>query len=224
MKFTKGWAFPDVDEFMSKNLPDDGRYQGDHLDAALRYVRGWSTAVDGGAHVGTWSFTMAGRFASVIAFEPSTDTFECLVHNLREREVKNVDTRNQALGAAPGKVSMTLEGYERGFQASAAALKTAATNTGARFTVPGGTIDRVTLDSLELQSLDFFKLDVEGGEVEAMMGARETLLRHRPIVLFEDKGFWRRYGYKRCVPQEFLSSIGAHHLERAAMDEIWGWL
>jgi len=82
----------------------------------------------------------------------------------------------------------------------------------------------VALDSLELQSLDFFKLDVEGGEVEALMGARETLLRHRPIVLFEDKGFWKRYGYTRRAPQEFLVSIGAHHLERAAMDEIWGWL
>lgn len=224
MKFTKGWAFPDVDEFMSANLPDDGRYQGDHLDAALRHVRGWATAVDGGAHIGTWSVPMSNKFSLVVAFEPSVDTFECLVHNLRERAAKNVDARNQALGAAPGKISMTIEGYERGIRATADALKTAATNTGARFTVPGGTIDRVMLDSLELQSLDFFKLDVEGGEVEALMGARETLLRHRPIVLFEDKGFWKRYGYKRHAPQEFLVSIGAHHLERVAMDEIWGWL
>ena len=36
MKIVKGWAFPDADDFMAKQMGDDGSYQREHLNAALR--------------------------------------------------------------------------------------------------------------------------------------------------------------------------------------------
>jgi hypothetical protein len=43
----------------------------------------------------------------------------------------------------------------------------------------------VTVDSLNLSRLDFYKLDIDGGEMQALSGAEETINRCRPIVYCE---------------------------------------
>lgn len=182
------------------------------MTGAAARCKKFDLVVDGGAHIGTWSKVLAEKFGKVVAFEPSADTFECLQHNVGM--IPNIEMRNQALGKEPGKIHMTLEGFQKAID-----LK----NTGARFTRDGGDIDLITLDSLQLPALDFLKLDIEGGEPDALMGARETLKKYKPIVLFEDKFLWKRYGYARNKPHEILTALGARHLIRLSMDEVWGW-
>lgn len=210
MKIEKGWAFPDYDEFMVKELGDDGRYQAKNLDAALEHVTDWTLAIDGGAHIGTWSRIMAGRFVQVIAAEPSPDTYEALCANMKAFGCDNVDARHVALGEKAGRAGLTMD--ERG---------TSILNSGARFLAPGDVVDVQTIDSWELPTLGFLKLDVEGSEQSALLGARETLQRCKPIVLFEDKGFWRRFGYGRQAPQSLLTELGFVLVARVSMDQIW---
>jgi len=212
MKMVKGWAWPDADEFMVKEMQDDGSYQREQLNAALRWCKGDRLAIDGGAHVGTWTMPMSFQFARVLAFEPSPDTYEALCHNVST--ARNVETRNQALGKEPGFVTMCLDGFEKAIEIK---------NTGARFVKEGGTVERITIDSLGLEDLDFLKLDIEGAEVDALEGARKTLIRFKPTVLFEDKWHWKRYGYERKAPHLLLASLGAKPIQRVSMDEIWGW-
>lgn len=211
MKLVKGLAMPAWDEFMEGIIPDDGRYQHENLIAAVRHCRRRRTVIDGGAHVGMWSRTFAKLFDRVIAFEPSPDTFECLLYNIH---ATNVECRNQALGSKPGKIHMTLDGFEGTLREK---------NSGARYVANGGDIERVTVDSLGLDDLDLLKMDIEGSEVEALRGARQTLLRCRPVILFEGKNEWVRRGFKEDAPQRFLRSIGARKFERVGVDEIWGW-
>lgn len=211
MKTVHGWAFPDADDEMAQALKADGTYQADHLAAALAYVTDWSLAVDGGAHVGTWSRLLAARFARVVAVEPSPDTFEALAENMATFRCENVELRGVALGAVPGTISLRLDPKEE-----------ARRNTGARYVRDGGSVPRETLDSWRLPSLGFLKLDVEGSEPLALMGARETLARCRPIVLYENKNFWRRYGLAPDAVERVLAVAGYRRLERAGTDLIWG--
>jgi FkbM family methyltransferase len=212
MKTRYGWAFPDADEFMINEIKPDGGYQATHIIAALRFVTDWSVAVDCGAHVGTWSRTLASRFARVIAIEPSEDTFDALTENMRAFGCTNVELHRAAVGAVAGLVSMAP------LEARAAAMK----NTGARFVQDGGTIPRITIDSLQLQTLGFLKLDIEGSEALALEGARETLQRCRPVVLFENKGFWRhRYNQVKDAPQRVLANAGYVQVDVAGKDVIW---
>lgn len=211
MKQIRGWAYPDADQFMAAEMKADGTYQASHLQAALRHVRDWTLAVDGGAHVGTWTRLLSAVFSRVISVEPSPDTYEALEANVRRFELANVETKPVALGSARGRVSMSIDGR-------AAALA----NTGARYTVEGGTIRCETIDEWNLPSLGFLKLDVEGSEVAALQGAALTLARCRPVVLFENKYFWRRYGLVKDAPQQFLLTLGYRHLAKAGCDEIWG--
>lgn len=213
MKIVNGLAFPDEDEYLVSKVSPEGHYQRANLDAAMRFVRGRTLAVDGGASVGTWTLPMSKWFDRVVCFEPAADTFECLVYNLRG--VSNVELHEQALGKKLGMVSMTLEGHRK-----AIALK----NTAARFVKAGGTIPCMRLDGLRLPALDFLKLDVEGSEVDALLGAEKTVRKFKPVVLFEDKGQWSRFGYERRAPHKLLSSWGMKcFVERIGTDSIWGW-
>jgi hypothetical protein len=49
------------------------------------------------------------------------------------------------------------------------------------------TVEVRTLDQLLLDEpkIDFIKLDIEGGELNALKGATETIGQHKPVVLFE---------------------------------------
>lgn len=209
MKFAHGLAFPDSDRFMVAQTTAQGDYQASHIKAALTFVTGAQCAVDAGAHIGTWTRRLAASFARVLAFEPSPDTVECL--RVNTQELPNVEVRQEALGVAPGFVRMALDADQE-----------ARANTGARYVKTGGDIPVVALDTLRLEALDFFKLDVEGSELFALQGAEKTLKRCRPIVLFEDKGLWKRYGQGRQAVSAYLTTLGYRHLCRVSCDEIWG--
>jgi FkbM family methyltransferase len=211
MRLHKGWAFPDADQFMASELHDDGTYQAAHLRAALLHVTDFRCAIDGGAHVGTWSRLMDFPFARVIAVEPSADTFECLQQNKQVQGWAHVELRQVALGAKAGTARMVLDGR-------ALTLK----NTGARYLGAGTDVKVEAIDDWQLPALGFLKLDVEGSELAALRGAVRTLQRCRPIVLYENKGFWTRYGAARNAPAVFLQSLGYRQLAEASMDLIWG--
>ncbi len=212
MKIVHGFAFPDADRQMANELTADGGYQATHLAAALTYVTDWSVAIDGGAHVGTWTRILSRRFARVLAVEPSADTFEALLTNLQHFACTNVDAVQAALGAAAGVVSMQVD-------SRAAALG----NTGARYVEAGGAIPLRTIDSLDLPTLGFLKLDVEGSEYAALQGALATLTRCHPVVLYENKYLWKRYGVPRDGPATLLTRAGYHVRTTVSKDEIWTW-
>lgn len=215
MKFTKtGIAFPDADEYLFNSLPPNGVWQQNALDAGLMYAKRFRTAIDGGAHVGTWSRELALRFNKIIAFEPAKDTYECLLVNTR---MLSVDCRNQALGATPGMV--TIQRDLRDMQRK---------HTGARYCVDSDGLDptaveRVTIDSLNLDYLDFLKLDLEGGEPDALVGALKTLQRCKPVIVFERGKFNKRYGYGKKASEKILQDIGAKPLADLGLNLVWGW-
>ena len=211
MKIVKGLAMPAFDQFMETIVPDDGRYQHENLWAAVSHCRKRRTVIDGGAHVGMWSRTFAQLFDRVIAFEPAQDTFACLRYNV---DAENVELRNQALGAKTGKVRVTMKGFKGTLREF---------NSGARYVASGGDIDRITVDSLGLQDLDLLKMDIEGSEVHALMGAVDTLVRCKPVVLFENKNEWKRHGFPVTAPHQILDALGAVKLDKVGIDEIWGW-
>ncbi len=211
MKMHANWAFPDADGFMASEMRADGSYQRSHLDAAMRFVTDRRCAVDGGAHVGQFALPLSRLFDSVISVEPALDTWLCLAENVKRFGLMNVTIKNVALGSNTSQtVGLAMDDKQA-----------ARRNTGARYVVPGGVIPVERIDDWELSDLDFIKLDVEGSEALALRGAVETLVRCRPIVLFESKGFWSRFLHDG-PPQQVLMTCGFKFLASVGRDEIWG--
>ncbi len=131
------------------------------------------TAIDGGAHVGTWSEMLRDHFSSVHAFEPGP-AFEHL--EINAREWSNVTCHNAALADEKCRV----ESWHRKPGAKLTAWITRK--------VRKGPLRGVPIDALDLPHCDLLKLDIEGFEYLALMGARQTIARCQPFILVEMAG------------------------------------
>lgn len=207
MKQAGSFMLPNADTYFAPFL-EQGGFQLDHLHAALRFVDHFGIALDGGAHVGSWTREMARKFEGVIAVEPAKDTYACLCANTHDHP--NVRTVNALLGAEMGAGDLIDDDSRRG-------------NTGSRFMRirREGTIPIITIDSLGLEGLDFLKLDVEGTEYYALLGATNTIRQNQPVVVIEEKGFGRRYDLQPFAASNLLLSWGAHRVAQIGKDHVF---
>lgn len=167
------------------------------------------TILDVGAHDGLLTLPLSRLpGARVLAFEPLPAAFARLrAAVLAEYGAvpPHVELRAEALGAEPGRLTLSvpvLEGVAQEQWASLAKdYSTFASVAAERHEVPV-----VTVDGLGLRDLAHVKVDAEGFEEEVLRGARETLTRCRPVLSLEVEER-HRAGATRDVPA-LLASLG----------------
>lgn len=211
MQQINGWWLPDADSYFAPFIEQWGGFQSDHLVGAFEHNTRWGVAIDGGAHVGFWTRLFASRFQQVYAFEPSPDTFACLIRNCSD--LLNVQCFQRALGKEYGTGAITDSVIRPG-------------NTGARYLTEGTGVEVVPLDSMGLSGVDFLKLDVEGLEVWALQGAERLLREFHPLVLIEEKAFRDKEGRFPLHHKEagqYLESLGAVVVARFRNDVLYKW-
>jgi len=214
-KYIYGWWLPKEDQHFegyfsqSVQVGDKRLYQPQHIDRCFYHIKNRKhTAIDVGGHCGFWSFYLGGNFKKVYAFEPVKIFRECFKKNIPHG---NVELLPVALGNENGFVSMNVE----------------LENTGATH-VSSNTndLDKVELkklDDYELTDVDFIKIDVEGYENQVVLGAKETLLRNKPIIIVEQKGFSDRFNETQFEAVDTLKSYGAKVIDQVVKDYILSW-
>lgn len=181
---------------------------------ALKLVRDFSVAVDGGAHKGKWAAALAERFTVVHAFESAADMAEILRRVTRppvtvhEAALWRESDRLQVIDRRPNKSRSRFVG-------KIGPSKYPVLNW----------VDAVALDSLALQTCGLIKLDLEGAEMPALIGATETLERCRPVVIVEcwDLCYRNGFGYQTDDPGKFLGKLGAREAFRLGGDRVYAW-
>lgn len=199
----------DDDGFFENYFSRTGdQFEIDHLNTALKYVKNWRFAIDVGANYGSWSRYMAKRFEAVFSYEAVYGIYECMVKNIKD--TPNVEPFNVAIGDMQRSVSV---GEGKRYD-----------NYGCATYIGNGDTPMISIDSLELEHLDFLKLDIEGYEYYALLGAKETIKRCNPVIIFEEN---LRGMLEHQVPEgkcaEFLEGLGATFLEKCNKDFIYGW-
>lgn len=189
---------------------EDGSYQRatwmmcQKLMAEQPLRRRW--AVDVGAHVGLWTKLIAKDFEGVLAFEPIHKFAECWHRNMAG--IPNVALLEVGLGTHTHLSSFKVE----------------AGNSGATHqdVVDGNATGlMVALDDLQLAGLDFLKIDVEGYELDALIGAQETVREFRPLVCVEQKDHGRQGNQYDAL--EMLKEWGMRVRVRVQDDWILDW-
>lgn len=149
--------------------------------------------LDVGAHAGQFTkifgALMRGGTGRVYAFEPSRYT--CSILNLVKFvwRLENVTVQNWGLGAAPGRLVLSTPLKKSGSVAFGQASLVPRSFTGPMRTED---IDVTTLDGFahchNLRRVDFIKMDVEGYELDIILGGHTLLKAHRPYLLLEVNG------------------------------------
>lgn len=200
-KDINGFLWPEEDQDCAgavwKSLPD--------LHLALAECRGSEIAVQAGGNVGVWPKRLGEVFEAVYTFEPEPKNFYCLAHNCPDAHVMKFQA---ALG------------YTRNFVGMAYAEGTR--NMGACYVNGGGKIPILRIDDLGLPGCDLIQLDLEGYELEALLGAEETIRRYRPVIMIEEKHqFWPgRYPWGSGDAEEYLATFGYKVKARPGRDLI----
>jgi len=128
---------------------------------------------DCGADIGTFSAlvcSQTSRVTRVIAFEPNPDVAGFMKRNLAQLPISS-NAITKAVSCFKGAGRLEAPTYDN--------------SDHARFLVPGdGPLEVVTIDSFGARGGDVaIKLDVEGGELEVLKGAAETIASARKCVI-----------------------------------------
>ena len=152
----------------------------EHLqkDIFEKYVKEGDYVIDGGAFIGNHCVKLSklvGKTGKVYAFEAHPVTFKILEQNIKLNNCNNVVLFNKGIGDKPGNIKIEKNyDYNKG---------------GTKWEYSSNEIDIstevITIDSLNLHKLNFMKLDVEGMEDKVFIGMKNTILKFKPIILYE---------------------------------------
>ncbi len=165
-------------------------------------------AIDGGAHVGSWTVEMSQYFDKVYAFEPCQESYDMLTDNVavESSEHCTVIARRQALVDKPRTVDSILPPGKR------------QTLTARQVKLDGTELEGVTIDGLDLPGCDLIKLDLEGAEWLALVGAKETIRKYKPFLVLEFNGLVSQFGHSEGQIIRKLQAWGYAEVWRDGVD------
>lgn len=181
-----------------------------------RLVKKGDYCFDIGANVGAITLSLShlvGETGKVFSFEPGIELFERLQRNVLLNKMEQVSCYNFGLSNKVGKMFWSYD----------------TENPGNAFLAETGSIEVSIkiLDEIEeikdLKRVDLIKIDVEGMELEVLMGSYNLLNKFKPAIIYETSVgqyfkkikelqiFLSRIGYKFYeidVPERFLTLNG----------------
>lgn len=180
-----------------------------------RIIQPGELAIDGGANVGFHTFPLSdavGRTGQVLAFEALPNLVDYLKDQVKKRNVKNIQLYQKALSSETGKVHFH---WVKDAEAMSGIrmIPEFLQNRNAVEHVENFEVEAVMLDTfVERFQLDwrFAKLDLEGGEFFALKGARRSLTKFQPMIIFENsrQPAADAYGYTKEEWFDFFASTG----------------
>ncbi len=173
---------------LSSQLFVEGRYDPNEFYFLNQLLSSGMTVIDMGANEGLYTLFAAKRIGDsgiVLAFEPSLREFQRLQDNLAlNPEITNIQTFQVALSNTSGTQVLKVAADDHSGQNTLGDFAYEGIACLSSETVTVRRLDEV-LEELAVQSVDVIKIDVEGAEQLVFEGARKTLERDRPLILFE---------------------------------------
>jgi FkbM family methyltransferase len=165
-----------------------------------------NVAIDVGVNVGYYSLALSRYFKKVFSFEANPG----VVNYLEEAKIANVSIHKVGLSSEKRKVVLyvPLHGGKLPIHGWGSLYKE---------NCPGFEefqeieVEIVPLDTCPIENPDFIKIDVEGHEVDVLIGASQTIARCQPTILVEMKAGnrddVRKFFHGMAYKEENLSAL-----------------
>ena len=150
-------------------------------------------ALDCGANIGVhtieWALAMHG-WGEVIAFEAQERIYYALAGNIALNNCFNARAIFAAIGSEEGQMLVPCPNYFTPSSFGSLELKNHINNEFIGQAISYSEADCIptkvmAIDQLDLKRLDFVKIDIEGMEIEALIGAEYSINKFKPQLLVE---------------------------------------
>ncbi len=177
------------------------------VDIASKFITPGSVALDVGSNFGQMAILfsrLVGPEGTVHAFDADDFIFNILEKNIQANQAKNVVAHYGAVHDKDGEtLYFPVQDFKRFETYGSYGIDYV--NTGNGRPVQSFTIDSLNID----RPISFMKVDVQGGDLFALRGAKQTILKHRMPILFEyEYLFEDELNLKFQEYVDFVSEIG----------------
>jgi FkbM family methyltransferase len=204
------WMDCDLRDHVQRQLYFYGAYE--PIDAYLfcSMLKPGMTVVDAGANVGFYSLMAAkavGANGTVHSFEPVPSNFDKLRHHINTNKLADVII---PVDKALWETRDTLH-LSRSMEQDGNLGTYTAANREKRlddFVCTAITLDEYVTTN-KISRVDAIKMDIEGAELFALRGARETLTKYKPLLMLEiQPATCKMFGYQPADLWNLLRDIG----------------
>ena len=192
------------DIFISRDLGTHLFWEIDESKELQKYIKKGMSVVDIGANIGYYTILFSkwvGSEGKVFSFEPDPENFKLLLNNISANQCKNVIAEQKAISNNSGTDLLYLDKENLGDHRTFRVLE----NDAGRKRVK---IETIKFDSFlnSNQKIDLVKMDIQGSEMRALEGMKETIKRNKEMLIFTE--FWpyaiEKSGYS---PKDFLETL-----------------
>lgn len=190
-----------------------------------------------GAHFGTTTLPLASKFTKITAVEAYPKTFQQLKRNIELNNITNIDAFNIALG----NTNEPIKFMDENIVCPVENVNRYQTNTGGmhifrEWEVNAGVrsshlvsdkyiVECHRLDDTGINDFDIVVIDVEGMEIDVIDGAKQKILRYKPIIICEIWGNEKRKAEKMHQTSEdvigYICNLGYKEINKIGEDYIF---
>ena len=170
---------------------ENGSHERENINRAIRFLQSNNALISGGAfldvgaNIGTHTVyaALSGAFSRFLCVEPGPENVQLLRHNLAVNGLaERASVAACAVGRETGKAQMIRNRLNSG-NATLAIGRMKVKNASEPFEVPVNRLDRLLREhSIDPAAVGLIWMDVEGFELQALLGATDLLRRSPPIV------------------------------------------
>lgn len=187
-----------------------GFHDADNVQVLAQFMKPGMIFFDVGAHIGQYTLVASqagGPTGRIHSFEPDPESFVVLKHNLRINDLNNVKANQTALFSKKDNRKFFISWPE--FMGGNSLWCESGEWPGRVFDVSCDTLDDYVC-SQGVSRIDVMKVDVEGGEVDLLLGAKTALGGEiKPAILIEFNGpALVRAGHTCSELAELLQDLG----------------
>jgi len=203
------YASNDIGTFLIPNIDSDeivatiknGLVYDKPIIDEFTYIKPDSIAIDLGANFGQMSIAMSKLCSKVYAVEADPGMVEILSKNLKINNVDNYEIIPRAAWDVSG-INLPFPEPDLVRFASLGSYGVSPESKTDRL------VESIAIDDLGLENVSLIKSDIQGADLKALQGAKETILRCKPAIIFEHEPiFDEEFGTSFKDYEEFIDSI-----------------
>lgn len=179
---------------IGESLRKYGEFSWGEIEIFRKMVKPEWLVIDAGANIGTHTVELSRLAGAVIAFEPQRISYQTLCANVALNHCENVHAFLAAVGREDGTIKVPIRN-QRHLNNFGGVQLAGVTD--------GETVDLMRIDRFGFKRCDFIKADVEGMEEDLLIGAEQTIAKHRPILYLEADGAQARAAIQMAMDWRF---------------------